>query len=161
MLRFAQSKLVHASTGTATRRQNCNSSYTPSTRRRGMSCRQNILSRIKVAVVDRTACETSPRSVFKLERLIDRSALATFAGRFESVTKTKFASVPSTLVLKHAPEFSKPCIANSSSQISIFKHAAHVEILEGDRAEPANQVGRDFIEVILARVSYLNVQPGD
>jgi hypothetical protein len=161
MLGFAQSRVVHASPGTATRRQSCNSSYTPSTRGRGISCRQYILSRIEIAIVNRSAACTYPLTVAKSQRIVKGTALATFAGRLEAVRDTQLASVPSALVLKHLTELSESGVTDSLGQAPILEHAAHVEILEGNRAEPANQIGRNFIEVILTRVSYLNVQPSD
>jgi len=153
MLRFAQSRLVHASTGIAVPGRNRGSSDTPSTRSRGMSCRQNVRCRVKVTVQHCATALTSPGPGTQLERRNCPLTLSTALSRWlKAVDNFESAAAPGALVSEHAPEFSEPGVSNRASQTPIVHHAAHIEVLDCDHTEPANQIGGSLIEKVLARI---------
>jgi len=160
MLRFAQSRLVHASTGIAIPGRNRGSSDAPSTRSRGMSCRQNVRCRVKVTVQHCATALTSPGPGAQLERRNYPLTLSTALSRWlKTVDNFEFASAPGALVSEHAPEFSEAGVSNRAGQTPIAHHAAHIEVLDCDRTEPANQISGSLIEKVLARISDSGVEP--
>src|ERR1700722_1299901 len=97
-----QSRMVHASTGTASGNLSCPRSYMPSTRSDGASLRQNIPCSIQIPVVEAAAPGASPASDIERQNLGDMSAFrAAFAARKEAVHDLLLYPVLGALVGEH------------------------------------------------------------
>lgn len=161
MLSIAYLRLVHASSSTALRYRSNESSDTLSTRGHGLSSRQNVSCRVKVAVVLRTT-NTRPLSILKSKLVVEYTAdRASFTGRFKSIYDPKLTPVPSTFVLKHSAELTKPCVDNALGQLPVPGHPRDIQIFDRDDTKPVDQTGGSLVQIVFAGIRNSGVQSGN
>lgn len=134
----------------------------PSLRSDGVSHRQYVFSSIFVTVVVSLALGARPRPNRKRKRFNDMSAtVATLGGWKESVNFDVFFAVPLCLILDHIGERTERSIADRFGKFVIAHHAAHVQVFGHDHIEAPNNVGSNFVQVVLACVSDLVLNLGN
>jgi hypothetical protein len=84
---------------------------------------------------------------------------APFASWFKPVHDAQVAAIPSPFIFQHPPELSKTRISDCTREFRIADDSAHVEILDGNRPESANQISRNFIEIIFACICDASLKP--
>ena len=127
-----------------------------------MSCRQKVLRRILVAVVQDVALRAGPRANIERHFFGNKPTVpAAFTAGIEAINHLKFATVPFAFVGQHLPKRGKPHIGDAAGQILIGHHAAHVQIFDAYHIVAADQVRRHFVEVILAGVGNVRMQTRD
>src|ERR1700722_9597936 len=157
-----QSRLVHASTGTASGNLSCPRSYMPSTRSDGASLRQNIPCRVQIPVVEAAAPGASPASDIERQNLGDMSAFrAAFAARKEVVHDLQLLAVPGALVGEHPAEGRQSNIRNTPGELPVERHALHIQILYAEDIVASHQVGGQLGKMVPAAVGNACVQKGN
>ena len=150
-------RVVRASLGNARHR-----SYSPSTRRHGLSVRQNVLRRIHITIVVPAALGAVPFPGCQRQFLqILPAVKAPPARRVEPVRQPQFPPVPPALVLHHPPEFAEPRVQDRAGKGVVLDHAAHVQVLEGNHVKATNEVGGGLVQVVPSGVGDAGVEPGD
>lgn len=160
-MRTPITRMVRASTGAALPSRGPVGSSTPSTRRCGVSRRQDVLGRVQIAVVSLIALWASPSANAEREFLKDMAAgVASFAGRVEAVDDPEIPSIPLALVLQHREELPESRIGQGAGKGVVLAHPAHVEILNADCIEAPDDAGGNFVEVIGPGISDPGMETG-
>lgn len=161
MLGTSHSRLVRASTDRAFPGRSSDGSYRSSTRSHGMSCRQNVLRCIFIAVMVGAAFWAIPLTHGQRKPFQDVSTFRASLARWEKpVNLLQRLVVPVALVGEQRSERSERGIGNSAGKGVVLDHAAHVQILDADRVEATNQIGRNLVHVVEAGVRDLGVNLG-
>jgi len=151
-------RVVHVSTGTGFPNRSSDGSYTPSTRRDGLSDRQNITSRVHVAVMFDAAPWTSPLTDAQGERVQQMPTGGTqLTARKPAVDfhdRVGFA-------LDQANRGPDRGIRERTGKAVVFDHAPKIEVFDVDRIEPASQHRTQLVQAVLTRIGNLLMQPCD
>lgn len=151
-------RMVRASPGTGFPNLGSNGSYTPSTRRNGLSDRQDILGRIYITVVLRFAPWTCPLAHTQRERIqLMPTAGAQFATRKEAVDLHDRFS----LRFNQANCSPDRGIRERTGQAVVLSHAPEMQIFNVDGVKPSRQHRAQFMQAITPGVGDLFVQAGD
>ena len=156
-----QSRLVHASTGAAGDNRSCPLSYAPSTRRHGVSLRQNIACRVPVPVMDAAALVARPGSDLKRQRLGHMVAIraASAAGK-EAVDEPELLAVPGALVGEHLAEGGQADVRNRPSELPVEHHVPHAQVLQAEDIVSPHKACGLLCKVVPAAVGDLKVHLG-
>ena len=158
----SQRRLVDVSTGLASASRSPKRSYKSSTSRFRLSGGQEILRRVFVAVVVYAAFGTGKLADIQRHSFVNVPASrASFAAGEEPIRNANLFPVPCSLVLQHRPEHSEAGTRNVLGEAVVSDHATHVQILDCQNIEPANQISRQFVQAILATVGNVRLMLGD
>ncbi len=154
--------MVHASTGTAADNPCCHRSYTPSTRRHGVSLRQNVSCCVFLPVVERATFGARPGSDLKRQALGNKVAVrAAFAARKESVHEPELLSIPGALVGEHLAEGVHADIRNGPGELPVEHHIPHAQVLQTKDIEAPDERRGHLRKVVLPAIGDLTVQLGN
>ena len=156
-----QSRLVDASTRLAFQGRSLDWSYRPSTSSRRLSGGQkDILRRVLIAVV---LCPTLLAGELAHAEwhgaMHVAASRATFAAGEKAIGVAHLASVPRGFVFQHLPELTEARTRDVLGEPVVTYHAAHVQILDSQHIEPANEIRGQFVEVVLAGIGNVGMMP--
>ncbi len=154
-------KLVRVSLGRALA-GNPLGSYSPSTRRHGLSGRQNVLRRIYVSIMLLATLWAAPGTDAQGQIRKNVSTVeAPFARRMKSIRYPEFSTVPFALVPKHRAECAERGVGDHAGKTVVLGHATHVQILNGNYVETFDKVSGYLVQVVDPSVRNLCVKPGN
>ena len=158
----SQCRLVDASTGLASASRSPKRSYKSSTSRFRLSGGQEILRRVFVAVVVCAAFGTGKLADIQRHSFVNVPASrASFAAGEEPIRNANLFPVPRSLVLQHRTEHAEAGATDVLGQAVVANHATHVQILDCQNIELANQIGCQLAQTILAAVGNVRLMLGD
>lgn len=114
---------------------------------------KDIFCRVLVAVVMCSALHAIELPHVERHRLVDVPARRTPLGRREeAVGNADFFSIPACLVFKHPAKLAEAGACDVLGELPVSDHPAHVQILDGDHIELADESRRELIERVLTAV---------
>ena len=87
--------------------------------------------------------------------------VASLARRKESINLLQRLPVAVALVGQHRVEHAERSVRETSGETVVANHTAHVQILDTDRIEPANEVGRDLVHMVRSGIGNVSVNLGN
>ena len=152
-------RVVHASTPGGLPNRSSGGSYPSSTRRHGLSDRQNVTGRVDITVVVRSAPWTDPASDAQWERVQQMSAGGTLlTTRKPSIDLDDRHASGFGLRLNHAECGADRGIRQGTGQAVVLDQAPEMEIFDTDGIEPLHQHRTEFMQAITPGVGNLFVQ---
>jgi len=159
ILNILQGWLVHASLENASDGRTRHWSEISSTRRNGVSHRQNVLCRIFIPVMVSLAIWAIPFTDVQGQRFYDKTTLTTsLAGRKKSVNGLDFFSIPASFVFQHRAEGTKTSVANTSSKVVVSTHSTDVQVFDAKNVKPSHKVSCYFIKMVFAGIGNVRLQ---
>lgn len=151
--------LVRTSQRLAFQSRSSDGSYRPSMRRNGLPDRRDVGCRVVVAIMVRAALRALPFLDAQHDGAVDVTARrAHLAARKPAVDFDDRAPGALGLGLQQAGNHPDAGIRHAASQAVVLNHASQVQILDVDRVELLDQIGRQLLRNILAGVRDFGVQ---
>lgn len=151
-------RMVHASSGTGFPNRSSDGPYTPSTRRNGLSDRQNVTGRVDIAVVVSPALRAAPSAYTQRERVqqipADRTGFTTRKEAVDLHDRLGFG-------FDHPNRGADRGVREGTGKAVVLNQAPEMEIFNIDRIEPCRQHGAQLVQGIASGVGDLFMQSGD
>jgi hypothetical protein len=113
----------------------------------------NVLRGIVITIMHHAATSANPGSNAQRHFRGNHAATrAAFARRIPTVNFSKVLAVPFAFVLGFHTKRAKASVRNALGETVILDHAAHVQILNTNHVKTLDQIGREFVQVIVSRV---------
>ncbi len=164
-----QSRMVDASTDLASASLSSPRSYESSTSRFRLSGGrfaresefQNVLCRVLIAVLCLAALNAGEFTNVQRHLLVNVSAIRTsLATRKKPIRNANLSAVPSSLVFQHGPEHAETGATDMFGKPWIADHSTHVQVFDRQHVKPANKVGSQLIQAVLATVADMSLMLG-
>ena len=153
--------MVHVSTPGGLPNRSSDGSYPSSTRRDGLSDRQNVLRRVDIAGVVRPALGTDPSAHTQRERGQQMPTGGTgFATRIPSVDCHDRNAGRLRFGLNHTDRGANRGVRQGTGQAVVLNQAPEMQVFEIDRVKPSHERRAECVQAVPPSIGNLLVQPG-
>jgi hypothetical protein len=133
-----------------------------STGRHGMTCRQDVLCRVDVPVVQGPAGRATPRpgGQRKLSKPMP-ARRADLRTRKPAIDDDQTATIPGRLVLQHGPEGAPSAVGDRFGEPPVTDHVLHRQVFDHDHIVVTDQTGTGLVQKVRAGRGDLTVSASD